>query len=66
MLQSVYVEPASRNHGVGRVLVTQLLEDARTMGLDYLLVHPSAGSNSFYRRLGFTDADRALELRFDS
>lgn len=66
ILQSVYVAPAARNAGVGSELITVLLEDARAMGLDYLMVHPSSKSFDFYRRLGFATADRALELRLDA
>lgn len=64
ILQSVYVEPASRNAGVGSDLVSVVLEDARAMGLDYVMVHPSTQSFEFYRRAGFAAAQRALELRF--
>jgi GNAT superfamily N-acetyltransferase len=66
ILQSVYVEPGSRDAGVGSDLVGVMIADARAMGLDYVLVHPSQRSFAFYRRLGFAEAGRALELRFDS
>lgn len=62
-LQSVYVRPAKRNAGVGSELVRFVVEEARAMNLDYLGVHPSERSFTFYRRLGFDAADRALELR---
>jgi GNAT superfamily N-acetyltransferase len=65
MVQSVYVEPASRDQGVGGQLMQVLIDEARTMGLGYVLVHPSMRSFAFYRRLGFADAEHALELRFD-
>jgi ribosomal protein S18 acetylase RimI-like enzyme len=64
MLQSVYVSPEYRNGGVGADLVDLLIGDAREMGLDYLIVHPSERSFPFYRRLGFAAAEKALELRF--
>jgi GNAT superfamily N-acetyltransferase len=64
MLQSVYVEPNSRNAGVGTELTRFVIDDAMTMSLDYLMVHPSTRSFDFYRRLGFVGADKALELRF--
>jgi GNAT superfamily N-acetyltransferase len=64
ILQSVYVEPRSRDAGVGRSLIETVLEDARAMGLDYVIVHPSSRSFPFYRRLGFASAERALEYRF--
>jgi GNAT superfamily N-acetyltransferase len=66
MVQSVYVEPEHRNRGVGQQLVAALIAEARTMSLGYLVVHPSTRSFPFYRRLGFQDADRALEIRFDA
>jgi GNAT superfamily N-acetyltransferase len=63
-LQSVYVVPAQRNAGIGSELVGFVVKEARAMKLDYLGVHPSERSFSFYRRLGFDAAGRALELRF--
>jgi GNAT superfamily N-acetyltransferase len=63
-LQSVYVRPARRSVGVGSALVRFVVSEARAMKLDYLGVHPSEQSFTFYRRLGFDAADRALELRF--
>jgi GNAT superfamily N-acetyltransferase len=64
LLQSVYVIPERRDRKIGTTLVDRLITDARAMGLDYLTVHPSARSYEFYRRMGFADADAALELRF--
>jgi GNAT superfamily N-acetyltransferase len=63
VLQSIYVRPAQRNVGVGSDLVRLIIEEARAMDLDYLSVHPSEASVTFYRRLGFDDPDRTLELR---
>ncbi len=63
-VQAVYVAPEHRGRGVGAALVGRLVEEARDEGFDYLVVHPSRRSFAFYRRLGFADADRALELRF--
>jgi GNAT superfamily N-acetyltransferase len=65
MVQSVYVLPEHRNRGVGSDLMDTLSSEARSMGLDYLIVHPSIESFPFYRRLGFAAADKALELRFE-
>jgi GNAT superfamily N-acetyltransferase len=64
MVQSVYVVPEYRSRGVGSDLMGTLSSDARWMELDYLIVHPSVESFPFYRRLGFADANKALELRF--
>lgn len=63
VLQSVFVRPARRNVGVGSDLVRLVIEEARAMDLDYLSVHPSERSATFYQRLGFDNPDRTLELR---
>lgn len=65
VIQSVYVQPVWRDRGVGSDLVGTLSSEARSMGLDYLIVHPSERSFPFYRRLGFASAEKALELRFE-
>jgi GNAT superfamily N-acetyltransferase len=62
-VQSVYVVPEIRSQGVGTALMNALLAAAREMGLDYLAVHPSTASFNFYRRLGFEESTRVLELR---
>lgn len=63
VLQSVYVESAHRNQGIGGELVGLVVDDARALHLDYLMVHPSRRSFSFYRRLGFGETEQLLELR---
>jgi GNAT superfamily N-acetyltransferase len=62
---SAYIEPTSRNLGLGRVLLDAAVAWARQRGAGSIIVWPSKGSVSFYRRAGFTDAD-ALELSPDS
>jgi GNAT superfamily N-acetyltransferase len=61
-IQSVYVTSGHRDRGLGSLLIKELIEGARTEGLDYLLVHPSARSFPFYRRLGFTGQGSLLSL----
>lgn len=64
MLQSVYVEPKLRNAGIGSELVRAVIDEARNMELDYVMVHPSSASFDFYRRLGFGESGKVLELVF--
>jgi L-amino acid N-acyltransferase YncA len=64
ILQSVYVVPTQRHRGVGEGLLRRMIDDAKQGGLDYLMVHPSAASFGFYRRLGFSESQKLLELRF--
>jgi GNAT superfamily N-acetyltransferase len=63
-VQSTYVTPPDRNAGVGAALVGLLIARARELGLEYLAVHPSEQAFSLYRRLGFVDSGKVLELRF--
>jgi len=62
ILQSVFVAPDHRNGGIGAALVEAVIERARTIGVDYLTVHPSDLSFPLYRRLGFREWDGVLEL----
>jgi GNAT superfamily N-acetyltransferase len=64
MLQSVYVQPDLRSTGIGTQLVRFIIDEAHAMDLDYLMVHPSRASFDFYRRLGFGESGKVLELRF--
>ena len=63
-VQALYVEPEHRGSGLGQVLVDALVAEARSRGLQYVSVHPSARSLPLYRRAGFVDTDRVLQLRF--
>ena len=62
-VQNAYVLPEHRGLGVGTALLAVLRAEATTLGLDYLSVHPSERSYDFYRRGGFTETVRVLELR---
>jgi ribosomal protein S18 acetylase RimI-like enzyme len=62
-IQSVYVVPSLRDHGIGSALMERLIQRARNLGLAWLLVHPSGRSFGFYRRHGFIPTGRFLELR---
>lgn len=58
----VYVVPAERDQGIGRLLMEALIGWSRAEGLTRLVLHPRARSLPFYGRLGFTDA-QMLRLR---
>ncbi len=62
-LQSVYVVADERGHGVGARLIQLVVDHGRSLGLDYIAVHPSEQSFPLYRRLGFAETSRVLELR---
>jgi GNAT superfamily N-acetyltransferase len=54
-IQSVYVVPELRRHGVGARLITAVVQHARDVELVYLTVHSAVDAIGFYERLGFVD-----------
>lgn len=60
-ITSAYVEPSSRNGGIGRALLDAAVAWARERGAGSCIVWPSRRSVPFYRRAGF-GATEALEL----
>lgn len=64
-VQSVYVIAEHRNRGLGDLLMRELIERARSRGLEYLSVHPSPRSFPFYRRLGFQGEGSLLFLSLE-
>lgn len=62
-IQSTYVVADERSAGVGTQLVSPAPDHATQLRLDCVAVHPSDRAFSLYRRLGFEDSGRVLELR---
>ena len=69
---SIYVEETARGHGVGRLLLTTLIERVRAMGLRHVIgaISDSATSEAsiaLHRALGFRDAGayRQVGWKFD-
>ncbi|MFE3883707.1 GNAT family N-acetyltransferase [Streptomyces lydicus] len=58
-----YVIPACRNRGCGAALLGALRQYAREVRTDTLIVWPSEGSVSLYRRSGFLPSTDLLEAR---
>lgn len=69
---SIYVEEAARGRGVGRALLSALIEHVRGLGLRHLIAaisdsETSAASVALHRALGFRDAGvyRQVGWKFD-
>lgn len=60
-VQSVFVAEDVRNQGLGARVMSDLIALAYELDLDYVAVHPSARSFTFYGRLGFAPTERVLE-----
>ena len=59
-VQSVYVVPDSRGHGVGTRLLELLVDRARERGCIRITVHSSSRALPYYERLGFQHNPRVL------
>ncbi|MGM7696956.1 GNAT family N-acetyltransferase [Microbacterium sp. A84] len=59
-LQSCYVLPEYRSHGIGGRLVRAVLDTAAERGAEHVTVHTSADSRSMYTRNGFRSNPRLL------
>ncbi|RAG84113.1 GNAT family N-acetyltransferase [Streptacidiphilus pinicola] len=60
-LEKVAVDPAAQGRGVGRALVSALVEDARAAGIEVLTLDArgdNANALHLYRTLGFTEYGR--------
>lgn len=54
-LQDVLVHPAEQRHGIGRALVTAILDRYRTVRQKVLLTDDEPGQRAFYESLGYTE-----------
>ena len=53
-VRSVFVQPESQKHGVGRALLVHIEDVARREGIARLDVPASISAEGFYRRMGYT------------
>src|SRR5947209_6778049 len=61
-LEELYVKPDHRHRGIGRALVTSVLERAQNTGIVAVELEIDAGHNraiSLYQRLGFRPLERS-------
>ncbi|WP_026257346.1 GNAT family N-acetyltransferase [Actinopolymorpha alba] len=59
-IQSVYVLPDYRNHGVGSMLVRALVDHGRKAGCIRITVHSSGRAVPVYERAGFEHSERLM------
>ena len=56
-VHSVYVVPHARRQGIGRAIVAEITDYARTAMLIRLTLHPSDEARSLYVAMGFSELD---------
>ena len=54
-LEALFVEPSSMRKGVGRALVRDVIEGARTKGITRINVTANAHTLEFYNAVGFVE-----------
>lgn len=59
----VYVAPAWRRRGVGKALVSAIVDEMRTLGLSRVRLHATADGFQLYETLGFRRRENDMELR---
>jgi GNAT superfamily N-acetyltransferase len=64
-IQSFFVHDWARNQGVGTHLLANAVGAARQLGMEWVVLHPSARSRPLYQRAGFAESPGLLELRLD-
>jgi GNAT superfamily N-acetyltransferase len=62
-VQSVYVVPTRRGHGVARLLIAAICAEADRRGIPRLTVHSSTPAVALYEDAGFTNAPTLLSRR---
>lgn len=58
---NVFTEPEWRRHGLGEMLLREIIQFAKTERLDRLVLHASKGGRGLYERMGFVDTN---EMRY--
>jgi ribosomal protein S18 acetylase RimI-like enzyme len=63
-LLNFYTIPEARRKGIATRLLSELIEEAKSLGLKYLHLHASKDGINIYRKAGFVEPDKPeLELR---
>jgi GNAT superfamily N-acetyltransferase len=63
-IQDLVVLPAWRKKGVGKMIVSKLLECCRSRGISWIGLIAQPGTDSFYRSLGFVQMEGHMPMFF--
>ena len=61
-LMNVYTHPDFRRQGVGRTMVSLLIDEARNRGITEISLDATEAGRPLYRALGFRDSDECMVL----
>lgn len=63
-IQDIVVSASYRGRGIGKAIVSQLVELVRAEGVDWIGLIGVPGSEGFYRKLGFSLMPGHLPMRY--
>ena len=61
-LTNFYVREQHRSHGVGSMLLSEVLDWSKSRNIETIILWPSGRSKPFYMRRGFTTAEDLMQL----
>lgn len=64
-LTNFYVREQYRNHGVGSMLLSEILEWVKSRNIKTVVLWPAERSKAFYIRHGFATAEDIMQLNFN-
>lgn len=64
-LTNFYVREQYRNHGVGTMLLSEILDWGRSKDVKTIILWPSGRSKPFYMRHGFATAEDVMHLELE-
>ena len=64
-ITNFYVRENYRDRGFGSQLFSAAMEWIKESDVDAVILWPTERSRSFYRRQGFSEADRVMEMKLD-
>jgi GNAT superfamily N-acetyltransferase len=62
-LTNFYVREQYRNHGIGSMLLSEILDWARSTNVKTVILQPTERSKAFYTRHGFATAEDFMHLK---
>lgn len=64
-ITNFYVRENYRDGGIGSQLFSAAMEWIKASDVDAVILWPTERSRTFYRRQGFSEADRVMEMKLD-
>ena len=64
-ITNMYTDPDYRGKGIASTMLHKLTDEAKKRGVRHIWLHASNHGKPVYKRIGFTETDRFMELNLD-